>query len=160
MLWACVPVAAIDEDGDALLGEDDVRAAAERRYRTMGDSEAKAGCVQPSPYCQLRRGVPGAVALHDLPGGGAACPTLVRRHAFIIPPTPSSVREQSTQRNYSKLEGSAARLAEGCRATRGSGLGPGRAKAIGHAHARLEQIYDLDSTDVFIARNGHLDDEE
>ena len=53
MLRAGVPVAAVDEDGDALLGEDDVGRAVEARLRSVGDAEAKAGRVEASSYGEL-----------------------------------------------------------------------------------------------------------
>ncbi len=84
MLWAGMPVATIDEDGDALPGEDDVSGATEGWFWPMGDPETKAGSVQPPSNRQLGRSVPGPVSLHDLPGGGAACPAHVTLHRSIV----------------------------------------------------------------------------
>jgi hypothetical protein len=80
MLWAGMPVATIDKHGDALLSEDYVSGTTEGWFGTMGDPETKAGGVQPSSNRQLRRSVPGPVSLHDLPGGGTACPAHVTLH--------------------------------------------------------------------------------
>ncbi len=84
MLWAGMPVATIDEDGDALLSEDDVSGTTEGWFGTMGDPETKAGGVQPSSNRQLGRSVPGPVSSHDLPGGGGTCPAYVTLHRSIV----------------------------------------------------------------------------
>lgn len=80
-----MPKAAIDEDGDALLSEDDVGGTPQRRLRPVCNAVSETGGMEAPTYRKLRDGVTGPVALHHLPRGAATRPTLVRRHTFITP---------------------------------------------------------------------------
>lgn len=70
VLWAVVPEAAIDEDGNLLATEDDVGPAAQALQWSGVDSIAEATPMQLRPEGKLRASVALAIALHDRPGGG------------------------------------------------------------------------------------------
>lgn len=77
MLWAAVPEATIDEDGDTCTSEDDISGSAKAGQWPKVHSVTQAHGMKKAPNSQLRLGVPGAVALHRFPGGRSGCQELL-----------------------------------------------------------------------------------
>lgn len=79
VLWASVPVAAVDEHGDLGACEDEVCSAVEAGEWTGIDAVSESEGVDGSSYGHLGLGVAAPVALHRRAGSRRRCPSLVAR---------------------------------------------------------------------------------
>lgn len=85
VVWATVPEAAVDEDGDSCTGEDDISGSAKAGQWPKVHSVTQALGMKKVPNSQLRLGVPGSVTLHRCSSGGSGGPGVFHTANVCLP---------------------------------------------------------------------------